>query len=628
MRRVGWLCAVVWLAIAGGPAAAQDEAAQIKQGIEASLQQYAKINAETLYSFAGVDVAGDGAGYAVTITDLRVAPGETGYLAVGDVRFRLAAAGGDAYRVSDVVLAERMPVRKADGSEDGAMTIGSQQFTGLWSRSLGLLTEAGYAYTDVKAADAAGQFQFAIGSITGNGTGVDKGTGLWDSQSSFRVADISATDSGETATIAAIEGNGTATGVKMSVLSGLPGRLWAILASLDSPTPPPEFFQIMTDLYGMSAGLDATYKVSEIRVRDAAGSEYFALPELAVQMRGDGFDKDAGNATMVATLNGMRVIDAGTVSIGGLEYRSVTNGFKISQYLQLMQQMQALGANPEAMPGPALLIDMFAGMFTLATGGDTEIRLRDAKYDDATGGPVFSLAQGALLAHVEGLDQPMARASLTLNHQGLNATAPDPSMQDFVPTESNIVFQLENMPVQEIIAQTRAAAPELASLPPEQQDMAGFMLLGIVQQAMTQAKSQLKFPDWRIRSTATSIDLNGLIETSMEAMMGAVANAQISVTGLDRLVDMVKSMSGPDSDDAAGLDVLRGFSNRETAADGAVIDRYDVAFTPQGQLLINGKDFPLMGPGGGDMPMGDGAATDPNAPPPADGSSDGTTTGN
>lgn len=626
MRKFGWLGGVLWILAAVPPAQAQDEAAVIEQGIEASLQTYAKLNTETIYSFAGVDVAADGGGYAVTITDVRVAPHDSAYLAVGDVKFRLAPEGADAYRLSQVMLANRMPVKKTDGTEDGALTLGSQQFRGVWSRSLGLLTEANYAFTDLTAADASGKFKFTIGSIIGAGTGVDRGNSLWSTLSSFRVAGVSVDDGGEVVTIGAIEGSGTADGVKMSLISGLPGRLWATLAAMDSPTPPADFMQLMTDLYSMYAGVNGSYRITGVSARDATGKELFALPAATVEIAGDSFDTNAGNLDMTFGLKGLRVDDDGKLFIGDLEYRSLTNGFKVAEYVKLMEQLQGVAAHPEQPPAPEMMVDLFAGLLTMANGGDSEFTVHDIRYDDAMGNPVFSLATGSLVAHVEGMDQPMAKASLTLGHQGLTATAPDPSMQDFTPTESSFTFELENLPIQGIIEQVRAAAPQLASAPPDQQDMVAFMLMGIVQQAMAQAKTQLKLTDWRIRSTAATLDLDGVIETSMESMMGAIANAKITITGLDRVVDLVKMMSGPDSSDAAGLDVLRGYSNRTTGADGVVTDVYDVAFTPQGQLMLNGKEFPLMGPGGGDMPPQDGGATlDPNAPPPE---GDGTTTSN
>jgi hypothetical protein len=259
--------------------------------------------------------------------------------------------------------------------------------------------------------------------------------------------------------------------------------------------------------------------------------------------------------------------------------------------------------------------------------------MRDLRYSGVDGTEFFSLANGRFAAHSEGFDQDMARVAIDLGHGGLASSMLDPTIGDFVPQESRIGLSLENLPVREISTQASAAFAQAATLPPEQQDMAGMMFIGTVQQVLAQAKSQLKLTDWQLRSPAASIGLDGVIEASLEAMTGAIGNMRLDVTGLDRIIETVRGMSTPEDEDMlATLDVLRGFSKRETAADGAVVDRYAINLTPDGQFLINEKPFNLMGPPGGDMPpegdtMGDGGTAPEATTPPADGSGD-TTTGN
>jgi hypothetical protein len=105
-------------------------------------------------------------------------------------------------------------------------------------------------------------------------------------------------------------------------------------------------------------------------------------------------------------------------------------------------------------------------------------------------------------------------------------------------------------------------------------------------------------------------------------MFGAVGKMTVDVTGLDALIEAVMAHGGPQSEEATGLQVVRGFSNRQTAADGAVTDHYDLDFTPQGQFLVNGKEFSFMGPGGGEPPPDGGMAPDASAPPADDASGD------
>ncbi len=609
MRSMAWFLGAVLLATLGAGVAAQDESAAIKQGLEAPLQKYARLGDATLYSYGGIDVAAEGQGHKVTIADVRVAPEETGYLAVGDVSFRLVADGADFYRVSDLAVAETIPYRNSDGGAGGELSLPSQQFSGRWSRPLGLLVDADYAYRNIRASDEAGRPVLSVGEFASTTTSTDSGSGRWDTQTSFRAGDIRVTGGGETLTLATFEGSGTGRGVDMALAGGLFSRLWTMAGGIANETPPPEFFQVMTDAYRMYAAFDATYRVGDVRVRDANGRETFSLPELTAEMRGDGFDRDAGNLDMVFRLNGLRAVDAGIVSIGGLDIRSATKGFKVSEYAKLLEQMQRLAANPDQPPDAESVQAMIA-MLSVAAGGSFEVNVRDVGYSDLAGAELFRLADAAIAARGEGFDQEMARAVLAFRHGGLAASIDDPTMGDFVPLESNIDISLENLPMREIASQAGAAFSQAAALPAEQQEMAAMMFLGAAQQALSQARTQVKLTGWHLRSAAAAIDLDGLIEGSMDAAMGAIASLQLDIAGLDKIIETVRALSPPEDQDAmAGLEVLRGFSNRETAADSAVVDRYDIRFTPEGRLLINGKEFSFMGP------PAEGA-TPETAPPP------------
>jgi hypothetical protein len=594
---------VLLLTAAGVPAVAQDESAAIREALEASLRTYATLNETTLYTYGGVEVTADGSGYAITIADLRVAPEESGYLEVGDVRFQLTPEGSDFYRVSDLVLADSIPYRSSDGGEDGVLSLPSQQFTGRWSRPLGFLVDVDYSYRNVQARDGTGQPVVEIGEIASTTTSTETGNDRWDSITSFNVGDVRVSGDGETLTVARLEGSGSGRGIDMALAAGLLGRLWTLAGSLADEAPPPEFFQVLTDVYRAYAAFDGVYKVSDIRFLDAAGMETFSLPELTAELRGDGFDRDAGNLDMVVNLKDLRAVDDGTVSIGGIEIRSVTRGFRASEYARLLEQMQHLSAGPDQ-PPDAELFQVMGAMLSISSGGEFAVSARNISYAGFDGTELFRLADGAFAAQSEGFDQDLARVGITLGHGGLSANIDDPIVEEFVPRESHIGISLENLPVRELLSQGAATFAEAATLPPEQQEFAAMMFMGVAQQLLAQANSQVKLANWQLRSAAAAIDLDGVIAASMESMIGAVANLQLDIAGLDRIIETARVMSTPDDQEMlAGLEVLRGFSNRETAVDGTVVDRYAINFTPEGQFLINGKEFSFMGPMG-DMPPG------------------------
>jgi hypothetical protein len=209
----------------------------------------------------------------------------------------------------------------------------------------------------------------------------------------------------------------------------------------------------------------------------------------------------------------------------------------------------------------------------------------------------------------------------------------DPATKDLVPHELAINVVLENLPVQEIwngAIDTFASADMSTD---EGSSMAMFMMMGLLQQSLVNGKSRMDMTDWRIVNALTQAQLDGVIEASAESMFGAVGKVKLDVTGLDKLIESVRTNFGPEADEMAMLEVLRGFSTRQTAADGTIVDHYDIDFTPAGQLLVNGKEYSFMGPPGGEMPpegstMEEGStAPEATAPPPTEGSGE-TTTGN
>jgi hypothetical protein len=161
------------------------------------------------------------------------------------------------------------------------------------------------------------------------------------------------------------------------------------------------------------------------------------------------------------------------------------------------------------------------------------------------------------------------------------------------------------------------------------------MFMGLLQQSLVNGKARVNVTDSHLALALARAQLSGIIEASAESMFGAVGKMTVDVTGLDALIAAVTAHGGPQSEELSGLQVVRGFSNRQTATDGAVTDHYDIDFTPQGQFLVNGKEFNVMGSADNTIPAPDASAPPPSdgttgdtTPPPADGTSGDTTSSN
>jgi hypothetical protein len=519
MRKIGWLFGVALFVAAGAPAMAQDQAAQIKQEVEDALKPLAGTGAageEAMLTHGAVDVAAAGSSYVVTIPDLRWAPDATGHFEIGTVSFSLTPEGDDLYHVGDVKIPAEIPHKTPDGGVDGSISLPSQQFTAVWSRSLTSFMQLDADYRDVKVVSTSDNMALSLGEIGAKIASTDKGNGRWDQDGTLHLAAL----------------------------------------NLTSPD--------------------------------------------------------------------------GMFALGSIDGTSNTRDYNAKGWAAVRDRMEAMTqgmeANPPApMPDPQL-VEALRGASPLFASSNTNIQVSAIGFRDVTGKEIFSLPTGTLTFGAEGFDQPVGRIALSLNHAGLVVNDIEPTEKDLLPQEVAVNIALENLPVQEL---WKGAIDTLSSADmstDEGSSMAMMMFMGLLQQSLVNGKARVNLTDSRVVLALARAQLSGAVEASAESMFGAVGRMTVDVSGLDALIEAVTAHAGPQGEEVAGLEVVRGFSNRQTAADGAVVDHYDIDLTPQGQFLVNGKEFSFMGPGAGEMPPDGSMAPDANTPP-ADGTT-GDATGN
>lgn len=91
--------------------------------------------------------------------------------------------------------------------------------------------------------------------------------------------------------------------------------------------------------------------------------------------------------------------------------------------------------------------------------------------------------------------------------------------------------------------------------------------------------------------------LSGLWSRSQGGFLrrDATVDLSLAITGLDSAVNAVASAPPQPGSDLGWLQLmlLRGLARRETAADGAVVDRYDIRAAANGPVVVNGRAFDL-----------------------------------
>ncbi len=76
---------------------------------------------------------------------------------------------------------------------------------------------------------------------------------------------------------------------------------------------------------------------------------------------------------------------------------------------------------------------------------------------------------------------------------------------------------------------------------------------------------------------------------------GAAVDISLAITGLDNAIGAVGSAPPQPGSSLRWLQLmlLRGLARREAAADGAIVDRYDIRASPTGPVMVNGRAFEL-----------------------------------
>jgi hypothetical protein len=171
--------------------------------------------------------------------------------------------------------------------------------------------------------------------------------------------------------------------------------------------------------------------------------------------------------------------------------------------------------------------------------------------------------------------------------------------QQFVPTLVKFGYAFDDLPAKELwsawldlmaggaFQPGNEAAAEMA--------MQGFGMQML--QLANQSGSAFRITNLELEAPAARVKMDGNVKGDASSPLGAAGSANVEITGLDAMADAVKQSMPPE--EAAGasgaFDMVRGFSTRETAADGKVIDRYAIVLAPSGEMTINNKPFDLFG---------------------------------
>src|SRR5262245_8941662 len=277
MRWIRYVAVLSLLVLVAGCGEKKDrtaEAEKIKQDLTAGFDvMFGKDNLK-IVGYEKLDVAPDGDSYKATLTGVTILP-NAGPEApkLGDVTFNVEPKDEDKYQITNMMLPTGVYIALAQGEGKARFEIGSQQFSGTWSKSLAGFLDTDAAYKNVQlTADNGTKFQIADATL--KQTSTDEGGGTYDQVGTFALQNLTITTPEGSATIASISSSADAKGAKLAELRKFRDQFNAVMAaSMEEKAPDQASLDALKQLKAFFQDYVSKTEVNGISMKDLSGQE-------------------------------------------------------------------------------------------------------------------------------------------------------------------------------------------------------------------------------------------------------------------------------------------------------------------------------------------------------------------
>ncbi|MDH3474416.1 MAG: hypothetical protein OEM59_12050 [Rhodospirillales bacterium] len=387
--------------------------------------------------------------------------------------------------------------------------------------------------------------------------------------------------------------------------------------------------------YLTNLNLDAL--VLGLEVLDNRDAASFTVAELTGEVRSLQQDGSVYDMTFDFKISDLLARKAGSESRAGqLDLLLEAEDYDLAQAVEIYRELgesAAAAATPEERLRTSLDLMLSPKAWT-GGGGRIQLNARDVRIKDLADGSAVEFDTFGLGFGLTELDQPLARASLFLDHSGLRqngvAVPAGTLEQELLPRETALKITMEKLPFRQIMSEVAATLgkPGIvtnlvdpsaggqtgdpapggqgsggqgpSSQEPDPLAMAMSPLVGKLHAAFTEAGTTIGISDTRLESRAAALELGGLFAIDPTAALGISGSLAAGLYGLDRLIELAQAaMGNPDPEKRKGameviglLGTLQAYAARSQADDGRTVDRYELVVEPSGAITVNGQ--PLL----------------------------------
>jgi len=360
----------------------------------------------------------------------------------------------------------------------------------------------------------------------------------------------------------------------------------------------------------------------DIRVTDSQDGEAYSLSELALKLN---FEEDeqqhwSGPAQLKLTdLEGTIAQTGAPYAVDEISARLDVERYNpraFRQNKEILQQISALynGAgtqNPqESFALYNLIFDMIkttlnTGKLGIVVKGVTLPPLQQP-FPIAALNPHKKDARHIDTIHVgaelNNFMEPNSGLRLRLGYNGA-----DQAMRideaDLIPADMLLDIELDQIPVEELIALTR----ETMQLSTNSPNIAGLGALNLVirlPMLLTEAGTKLNIRKNYMTGTDYNIDINGMLQADESAKKNLKGDINATITGLQSLQDRVQKRLEVTNDPQERetfqtlrehLETIEQYAEEKTNEEGVTTHILHLTVTPEGKITLNGKDVNMIG---------------------------------
>ena len=338
MRWIRYVAVLSLLVLVAGCGESKDRAAEaekIKQDLTAGFDVMFGKDKLKMVGYEKLDVVPDGDSYKATVTGVTILP-NAGPDApkFGDVTFNVEPKDEDKYQITNLMLPTGVDIKLAEGEGKAKFEIGSQQFSGTWSKSLAGFLDTDAAYKNIQlTADNGTKFQIADATL--KQTSTDKGSGTYDQVGTFALQNLTITTPEGSATIASISSSADAKGAKLAELRKFRDQFNAVMAaSMEEKEPDQASLDALKQLKAFFQDYVSKTEVNGVTIKDLAGQEVFKMDKLTADGSWLGFDQPKSKFDLAFRLNGISAPSAAAMPEAAMFSQFIPGKFGIGVTLE------------------------------------------------------------------------------------------------------------------------------------------------------------------------------------------------------------------------------------------------------------------------------------------------------